>query len=516
MILRSLRAVCLLACVLPFGLTAEGPDLRSQGATRTTGSTASGSDAPAASAAPTVKPPPADTSTRSSLHGEPSLSSAGSTPVSGGTVDVHSPQPPPQPAPQAPAPAPRGPPGGSYSAPPSHIKLENLSRDLGYQGGRLQPGELSETEIKPHQTLANLPQLVADTPTNLPVDRNPNMLSTRGDQIFRNQLRQQGYTYQDSIDDRGTGMQALVVKDPAGRTSIIFRGTEPTADGGADLFADLRSNPGVDQYNANRDKLNQWARDYPGATVTGHSLGAALGQQYIADHPESVSEGVFFNAPAVGAGVVDKFNRADTKPPITLYQGSGDPVSEMGGEAHLPSRVVIAHGGNVDPDAEGNGFLAPHSGTMLQPNSGTSLNETPFSDYETGREPTTAETGPLTDLFDNINIAGENISGFWTWLTNRGEAPPFRGSTEPHPDDSGMTSVGASSTTDGTVDLTSEGRPCGADQPGAEVAREVGRGAARDAAQNAAQTAGQQAGQSAGRDAGRPPGGGGGCAVPCR
>ncbi|MFQ5661329.1 MAG: hypothetical protein ACE5GZ_12970 [Gammaproteobacteria bacterium] len=84
-------------------------------------------------------------------------------------------------------------------------KTERLARQFGYTGGRLTEKEESGEEMS----------------------RNPSVLSIRGDVQFRKQLDKEGYQLLDAIDERGTGMQAMVVKEKNNyKIFIVFRGTE--------------------------------------------------------------------------------------------------------------------------------------------------------------------------------------------------------------------------------------------------------------------------------------------------
>ena len=145
---------------------------------------------------------------------------------------------------------------------------------------------------------------------------------------------------------------------------------------GKDLWPDLDRTVGRTQYEPNKAKLDEWAEKYPGAIVTGHSLGAALSQQFIADHPSQVKEAVLFAAPGVGDEIVEKFNNANTptRPALTLYQGKGDLLT-YGGDAHFPSQGIMARGKKIEKD--------PHSTTMLQ--GGVKLQGIGYKDYQDHR-----------------------------------------------------------------------------------------------------------------------------------
>ena len=210
-----------------------------------------------------------------------------------------------------------------YQAPDHHARMEHIVRNVSYEGG--------------------------------------NELATiLGDAQFHQQLADDGMQLLDAIDDRGSGLQAMVLKDQAsGRTLIAFRGTELLDRGDIKTDADSAGDVGRSQYSAHLDTLDGWARDYPGATVIGHSLGGALGQRFIADHAGQVGEGVFFNSPGIApehAHRYASFGRLRKPPPVTIYVGRRvntariiggavdiydyDIVSELGGQSHLPGTIV--------------------------------------------------------------------------------------------------------------------------------------------------------------------------------
>ncbi len=210
-------------------------------------------------------------------------------------------------------------------------RIEELARELGYTGGRLTQAERNPTALA----------------------RNAAVLGIKGDVHFRVALSRQGYTFKDAIDDRETGMQAMVVQEKkgTGQTYIVFRGTEPFTEIN-DIRADLDDeghDTGRMQYVENRYTLDDWANKYPGAIIAGHSLGGALAQHYAVDHPGAVKEAYLFNAPGISERGVLRFIKAENRPPVNLFVGSGgdgsspggaDLVSELGGPNHLPSRII--------------------------------------------------------------------------------------------------------------------------------------------------------------------------------
>jgi hypothetical protein len=174
-----------------------------------------------------------------------------------------------------------------FKPPAHHAGVEHIARDIAYFGGNTPGG--------------------------------PGMAS---DPELRDALKKRGLKFREGIDNDRTGMQAMVLEDEKTKqTYIAFRGTWPNArEGALDAItdADHGGDTGSSQYNAHKARLDEWAQRYPNSVVTGHSLGGALGQRFIADHPEAVREGVLFNAPAVDTRHGHQCARATKQPPITI------------------------------------------------------------------------------------------------------------------------------------------------------------------------------------------------------
>lgn len=269
-------------------------------------------------------------------------------------------------------------------------------------------------------------------------------------------LNDDGYELIESINDDAlgvdSGFQGMVVRDiKTGQLIIAFRGT----DGPGDVIDDM-GRVGVWQYNKFRSTLDRWARDYPNATVTGHSLGAALGQRYIADHPDAVHDAVFFQAPGVDDETNNRYRAATGtrgKPPrvpITYYQGLHDAVSEYGGDIQLEGRVFISTGGQVDPAFQGSPggavpkppVLAAHRGLILQSsrngsdaNSFTTITEIPYDVYQRNRQRNqpTGILGQIADTLINRSPVPTGIRNTWNWLFGNHQAAEFPDGPESNP-----------------------------------------------------------------------------------
>lgn len=196
-----------------------------------------------------------------------------------------------------------------------------------------------------------------------------------------------GYTLVESIDGRND-FQAIVVKDAQGQTYIAFRGTEGVQD-----LADDVGRIGIWQYENNKSRLDRIAEDYPGAIVTGHSLGAALAQRYTADHPDRVKEMVLFQAPGVDKATAEKYREKTSGPfgvppvPGYIYNAEGDYVGEHGGDEFLDSTVSIAYSetGDLDRGYFNSLKFKPHRATLLQGDSDASFVELDSATYNRNR-----------------------------------------------------------------------------------------------------------------------------------
>lgn len=265
----------------------------------------------------------------------------------------------------------------AYQAPEHHGTAEYMARKFGYEGGRSQgEGDSRETDT---------------------------YLSMKGDKAFRDNLEAQGYVLKEAIDDRESGLQAMVITDTlSGEPTIIFRGSDDTGDLVVDF--DRSGNIGAAQYDKHRDAFDSWAKKYPGATVTGHSLGSALGQRFIVDNMAAVKEGIFFNAPGIAKVHAHKYADNPNRPPVTLYVGkvegkSPDLVSELGGQSHLPGRIVEVTKTDLALQSD-HLLLDDHRFWMLDQGKGIYFTELDYERYQERRKDSSDR------IRDNLDTAG--------------------------------------------------------------------------------------------------------------
>lgn len=262
--------------------------------------------------------------------------------------------------------------------PLTHAGIEELARRTGYEGGRLQPNETANQD-----------------------PRNPELLAIRGDKPFREHLDRNGLKLLDHIDHRGSGLQAVLVQDTrgSGRVYAVFRGTEfgesANNEGLRDAYADAGS-IGNNQYAAGRARLETWAREHRGnLVVTGHSLGGAVAQRFIVDHPNAVRESVLFNTPGIDRELARRVPR-NKLPKSTCYVQPRDPVSQLGGEEQLPCDVVTVSGGPTNTFNTGSQWLAEHRGYMLR--GGTVLTPKDYDRWQAERQALRQTASALVSL----------------------------------------------------------------------------------------------------------------------
>lgn len=147
-----------------------------------------------------------------------------------------------------------------------------------------------------------------------------------------------GYQMAEKYADPKTGLAVSVFVSPNAKPVISFRGTEFGSGDIRDVLSDVDFRGiGYGQFNDNKQALSAIASKYPGATVTGHSLGGALAQRYAAEF-NNAGEVITFNAPGVDKATAGKFKKGATK--VTHYVAHGDAVS-LGGESFIDGDAKI-------------------------------------------------------------------------------------------------------------------------------------------------------------------------------
>jgi pimeloyl-ACP methyl ester carboxylesterase len=147
-----------------------------------------------------------------------------------------------------------------------------------------------------------------------------------------------GYQVAEKFADPKTGLAFSVFVSPQGKPVVSFRGTEGTSLDARDILTDVDPRGvGFGQFESNRQVLAQIASKYPGATVTGHSLGGALAQRYASEF-NNASEVISFNAPGIDKATASKFKKGQTK--VTHYVSNGD-LASLGGETFIDGTAKI-------------------------------------------------------------------------------------------------------------------------------------------------------------------------------
>lgn len=326
-------------------------------------------------------------------------------------------------------------PAGTYGwrPPPDHVFKEQLARDHIYQIGRLQPKEptrsgslwqvasgwlpdgarrfIGATIDMEQQRIGNKFGLKPETG----IGRDGELLTIKGDAEARKRLRAQGYDIVDAIDDRKTGMAAMVVMDVqtadrvralerSGRpedarqaaqlkasvkTNVVFRGTEPAGEGGTDILTDLdgKGRVGKSQYEPHARQLGEWCGQYTNADATGHSLGAAQAQRFASRCAHNVKEVVTFAPPGIGKDEAQAFATAPARAKVTHYIAKGDIVSAGGGQNQLPGAVNEVTLPGVKPltELDGHSLEMAHTTAMLQGGEGIAIQQKRFADYQSDR-----------------------------------------------------------------------------------------------------------------------------------
>lgn len=144
-----------------------------------------------------------------------------------------------------------------------------------------------------------------------------------------------GYSLAESYTDPKTGMSYAVYSSPKAKPVITFRGTQGSEFDVRDIMTDVDPRGvGYGQFENNLQQLGAIASKYPGAVVTGHSLGGALAQRYASQF--GAGEVITFNSPGIDSQSASQFKKGK----VTHYVSDGDLVS-LGGEKFINGDVKI-------------------------------------------------------------------------------------------------------------------------------------------------------------------------------
>lgn len=171
------------------------------------------------------------------------------------------------------------------------------------------------------------------TPTHLSAEQLSKAVyapDNRGDVVLPS-----GYQVAESYTDPKTGLSYAVYVSPKNKPVVAFRGTQASEGDIRDIATDIDPRGvGFAQFENNAQQLSQIAQKYPGAVVTGHSLGGALAQRYAANF--GAGELVTFNSPGIDNQTASQFKKGRA----THYVADGDLVS-LGGEKFVKGDVKI-------------------------------------------------------------------------------------------------------------------------------------------------------------------------------
>jgi len=202
-------------------------------------------------------------------------------------------------------------------------------------------------------------------------------------------ITRQGDEIKLTVKDRYGGFAAMAVEDKITHNIyIVIRGTDVLFTLEDNTSTDINDygwgrTVGRNQYSHFKDRLGTWVEKYsrqarsndPPARliITGHSLGGAIAQRLVADHPSKVDEMVIFQAPGVEEEVSGTFNSVDEKkqPRTTLYVAEYDLVSDAGARHVMrkDGKVVVAHTEGLRSN------FASHSQLLLQKKNHAKLNK---------------------------------------------------------------------------------------------------------------------------------------------
>ncbi|MEI6790350.1 MAG: hypothetical protein WCK42_04125 [Myxococcaceae bacterium] len=139
------------------------------------------------------------------------------------------------------------------------------------------------------------------------------------------------------------GLESQSKKEPP---ILLFQGTDP--ENTAQLHLDIAKEIGEPAITAAQEELRIWLEKYPGATLTGHSLGGAKAQKLATLYPKLIGAVITFCSPGLTQETASQFSKsviANPKgwDPITVrhYVAEHDLVSIKGGETHIRGDLIV-------------------------------------------------------------------------------------------------------------------------------------------------------------------------------
>ncbi|BAY07027.1 FG-GAP-like repeat-containing protein [Calothrix sp. NIES-2098] len=152
-------------------------------------------------------------------------------------------------------------------------------------------------------------------------------------------------------DPNGNGFYGLGLISPTLKPILALRGTEPTANFLADIFADLEpEGVGFQQFQSHQTQVEEWLNKHPSSDIVGHSLGGALTQFFAADFTNKggvIGNVYTFNSPGISQEWANKFNPSKAAK-VKHHIVSGDLVSLAGDDYISGEYELFRYSGFID------------------------------------------------------------------------------------------------------------------------------------------------------------------------